>query len=97
MAPAELEALLRQHPSILDAGVTAAPSAKSGELPVAFLVPKPGLTIDEKKISEWVANQVAPYKKIAKIIAVSEIPKSPAGKILRRQLKERATKEILLA
>lgn len=93
VAPAELEALLRQHPTVMDVGVTAAPSVKHGELPVAFLVPKPGQKIDQTAVSQWVEKQVAPYKKLAKIVTVQEIPKSASGKILRRKLKDIA-KEI---
>lgn len=94
MAPAELEGILRQHPNILDVGVTGAPSVKYGELPVAFCVAKPGNTIDSAAVTEWVAKQVAPYKRLAKIITVKEVPKSSAGKILRRKLRDIVRNEI---
>jgi acyl-CoA synthetase (AMP-forming)/AMP-acid ligase II len=91
VAPAELEALLLSHPSIADAAVIAAPDEKAGEVPKAFVVLKPEANGNQisGEILEFVAARVAPYKRIRSVEFVSEIPKSPAGKILRRVLKER--------
>jgi acyl-CoA synthetase (AMP-forming)/AMP-acid ligase II len=91
VAPAELEALLLQHPAIADAAVIAAPDEKAGEVPKAFVVLKNDVYDDEpgQEIMDFVAARVAPYKRIRSVEFVSEIPKSPAGKILRRLLKER--------
>lgn len=87
VAPAELEALLLSHPSIADAAVIPSPDEKAGEIPKAFVVLKTEATAEE--IMNFVAGRVAPYKRIQRVEFVSEIPKSPAGKILRRVLKER--------
>ncbi|XP_014290779.1 uncharacterized protein [Halyomorpha halys] len=94
VAPAELEALLRQHPKVAEAGVTSAICPRSGELPIAFLVPVPGCSIDPEQVSSWMSDQVASYKRPAKLLVVNEIPKSPSGKILRRELKEIAKTEV---
>jgi acyl-CoA synthetase (AMP-forming)/AMP-acid ligase II len=93
VAPAELEALLLEHPSISDAVVIAAPDEKAGEVPKAFVVLKQEANGQEmsSEIMEFVAARVAPYKRIRSVEFVSEIPKSPAGKILRRVLKERSS------
>jgi acyl-CoA synthetase (AMP-forming)/AMP-acid ligase II len=90
VAPAELEAVLLMHPAIMDAAVVAAPDEKAGEVPKAFVVVKPDASGDEMsgEIMEFVAARVAPYKRIRSVEFVSEIPKSPAGKILRRVLKQ---------
>ena len=86
VAPAELEALLLTHPCIADAAVIPSPDEEAGEIPKAFVVLKGDITPEE--IMTWVAEQVAPHKKIRKLDIVDEIPKSASGKILRRVLVE---------
>jgi acyl-CoA synthetase (AMP-forming)/AMP-acid ligase II len=87
VAPAELEAVLMSHPAIADAAVVGSPDENAGEIPKAFVVSK-GDTSSED-IIQFVAARVAPYKRIRRIEFVEEIPKTPAGKILRRVLKDR--------
>ncbi|TMD62729.1 MAG: 4-coumarate--CoA ligase family protein, partial [Chloroflexi bacterium] len=87
VAPAELEGLLLKHPAVADAAVIPQPDAEAGEVPKAFVVMKGSATPEE--LMAYVNGQVAPFKKIRQLEVVSEIPKSPAGKILRRTLIER--------
>ena len=87
VAPAELEALLMEHPGVRDAAVIPKADLEAGEVPKAFVVPRePGLDLDA--VTAFIAERVAPYKKIRYIEAVEAIPKNPSGKILRRQLIE---------
>jgi acyl-CoA synthetase (AMP-forming)/AMP-acid ligase II len=87
VAPAELESLLMEHPGVRDAAVIPKADAEAGEVPKAFVVPRePGLDLNE--VLAFVAEKVAPYKKIRHIEIVEAIPKNPSGKILRRQLIE---------
>ena len=88
VAPAELEALLLTHPSVSDAAVTPVPDEEAGELPKAFVVLKPGQDSDEQDIMDFVAEKVAPHKKIRIVEFLDQIPKSASGKILRRVLIE---------
>ncbi|HWF74048.1 MAG TPA: 4-coumarate--CoA ligase family protein [Solirubrobacteraceae bacterium] len=88
VAPAELEALLITHPEIADCAVIGIPDEEAGELPKAFVVPV-GDTLDPDEITRYVADQVAPHKRIRAVEIVDAIPKSPSGKILRRLLRER--------
>ncbi|XP_044745483.1 4-coumarate--CoA ligase 3-like [Coccinella septempunctata] len=87
--PAELEAIIRSFPGVLEAAVIGIPHETSGEVPRAYVVPKSGEVINVKDLTEFVDDKVAKYKKLAGGIAlVSEIPKNASGKILRRVLKE---------
>jgi len=87
VAPAELEAVLVTHPAVGDAAVIPIPDEEAGEVPKAFVVPKADVTPEE--IMAFVAERVAPHKKVRLVEIVEEIPKSPSGKILRRVLIDR--------
>jgi acyl-CoA synthetase (AMP-forming)/AMP-acid ligase II len=82
VAPAELEALLATHPRVADAAVVGAPDPKRGEVPVAVVVPRGEL--DPDALMAWVAERVARHKRIRDVRLVDAIPRTPAGKILRR-------------
>ncbi len=84
--PAELEAILISHPAVADAAVIPVPDEEAGEVPKAFVVLTSEVSLDD--ITTYVAERVAPYKKIRQIEQVDEIPKSASGKILRRVLVE---------
>lgn len=92
VAPAELEALLLTHPCVADTAVIPSPDEEAGEVPKAFVVLKREAT--EEEIMEFVAERVAPYKKLRFIEFVEQIPKSASGKILRRVLKERERERV---
>ncbi|HET6670993.1 MAG TPA: 4-coumarate--CoA ligase family protein [Pyrinomonadaceae bacterium] len=87
VAPAELEAVLLSHPAVVDAGVIPSPDEEAGEVPKAFVVLKGKASAEE--LMDFVAQRVAPHKRIRLLEFVKEIPKSPAGKILRRLLVQR--------
>jgi acyl-CoA synthetase (AMP-forming)/AMP-acid ligase II len=89
VAPAELEDVVQTHPAVADAAVVGAPDERAGEIPLAYVVRRPGMALDAAELMEYVAARVAPHKKIRAVEFVAEIPKSPTGKILRRELKER--------
>lgn len=91
VAPAELEAVLLTHEGIADAAVIGVRNEAGEEVPKAFVTrrdTRPDLGSDE--VLEFVAARVAPYKKIRAVEFLDEIPKSPAGKILRKELRKRA-------
>jgi 4-coumarate--CoA ligase len=86
--PAELEALIVAHPKVADAAVIGVPDDEAGELPKAFVVVQPGAELTAEELQAYVAEHVAPYKRIRLVEFLSEIPKSPSGKILRRLLRQ---------
>ncbi len=85
--PAELEAVLVSHPRVRDAGVIAMRNEDGEEAPMGCVVCDGDVDADE--LISYVAERVAPYKKLRRIEFVDEIPKSASGKILRRVLRER--------
>jgi acyl-CoA synthetase (AMP-forming)/AMP-acid ligase II len=89
IAPAELEAVLLAHPAVADAAVVPIPHDEAGQVPKAFVVLKADATPEQ--IMGFVAERVAPYKKVRCLEVIDQIPKSPSGKILRRVLVERDT------
>ena len=94
--PAELENILKNHPKILDAGVVGVPDKKSGELPRAFVVLQPNETVTEKEVKDFVAKQVADYKRLdGGVEFIESIPKNATGKIMRRILKEKFLRKSL--
>ena len=93
VAPAELEAVLLEHPAVRDAAVIPTVLGSEGEVPKGVVVLKEDHCPTAEEILTFVAERVAPYKKVRALAFVGEIPKSPTGKILRRVLieRERAT------
>ena len=90
IAPADLEAVLVQHPDVADCAVIGVPDVECGELPKAFVVPRPGAAIDVASLDQFVSERVAGYKRIRFFETVKTIPRTPSGKILRRVLKQTA-------
>jgi len=87
VAPAELEALLTTHPAIADAAVIGRADERTGEAPVAFVVARGPLDADD--VRAWLAERVAPYKRLAAVHVVDDLPRTPSGKLLRRALVDR--------
>jgi acyl-CoA synthetase (AMP-forming)/AMP-acid ligase II len=85
VAPAEVEAVLRRHSAVSDAAVVGMPDPRAGELPVAFVSLRTPVTPDE--LIAFVAARVSIPKRIHDVRVVDQIPRSAAGKILRRALR----------
>jgi acyl-CoA synthetase (AMP-forming)/AMP-acid ligase II len=88
VAPAEIELVLCQHPAVRDAGVVGVPDAECGEAPIAFVALRAPVEPDE--LAEFAAARLARYKRPREIVVVDEVPRVVTGKLLRRDLSERA-------
>lgn len=87
VAPAEIEAVLHAHPAVIDCGVFGVPDPADGEAIVAAVaLSEP---VGETELAELVGGRLASYKRPHRVVVVSEIPRLPSGKLLRRVLKER--------
>jgi len=91
VAPAEVEALLLEHPAVRDCGVVGRADPAAGEIPVAFIVLREG-SVASRKLEEdlcrFVAERLTPYKQPRQIHFVEALPRTPSGKILRRELRK---------
>jgi acyl-CoA synthetase (AMP-forming)/AMP-acid ligase II len=84
VAPAELEAVLGEHPAVTECAVVGRPDERRGEVPIAFVVARG--EVDGDALMAWVAERVAAYKRLHEIHFVERLPRTPAGKVLRRKL-----------
>ncbi|MGI5455729.1 4-coumarate--CoA ligase family protein [Streptomyces sp. CA-249302] len=90
VAPAELEALLLTHPGIADAAVIGVYNEDNNEVPHAYVVRQPTATdLSEGEVMMYVAERVAPYKRVRQVTFIDGVPRAASGKILRRELRER--------
>jgi long-chain acyl-CoA synthetase len=91
VAPAEVESLLLEHPAVRDCGVVARPDADAGEIPCAFVVLREGFEPSDaldKELRNFVADRLAHHKQPREIRFVDAVPRTPSGKILRRELRK---------
>jgi acyl-CoA synthetase (AMP-forming)/AMP-acid ligase II len=91
VAPAEVEAVLLEHPAVRECGVVGRPDAAAGEIPVAFIALREGFSNCKKMEEElcgFVADRLTRYKQPRELHFVEVVPKTASGKILRRELRK---------
>jgi long-chain acyl-CoA synthetase len=91
VAPAEVEAVLLEHPAVRECGVVGRANAEAGEIPVAFVALREGFASGKKmeeELSAFVADRLTRYKQPREVHFVEVVPKTASGKILRRELRQ---------
>jgi acyl-CoA synthetase (AMP-forming)/AMP-acid ligase II len=88
VAPAELEAVLLGHPGVVDCAVFGVTDPQSGEVPVAAVQLQAGRQATPDELGRLVADSLASYKRLHRVVVVDAIPRLPSGKVLRRVLRD---------
>jgi benzoate-CoA ligase len=91
VSPAEVEAVLIEHPGVLEGAVVGASDAHGLIKPVAFAVPVPGGELDADEVLEFCRHRLAGFKRPRRVVVIDELPKTVTGKIQRAKLRELAT------
>ncbi|HWG95301.1 MAG TPA: AMP-binding protein [Mycobacteriales bacterium] len=91
--PRELEEILFAHPAVSSCAVVGQPDPAAGELPVAFVVLAPGAQLTAEELMAHVGERVTPYKRVRRVEFVDSIPVSAAGKVLKRELRDRLAQQ----
>ncbi len=88
VAPAEIEAVLHGHPAVIDCAVFGVPDERAGEVPVAAVHVTSGSDATAEDLERLVADTLATYKRVHRVVLVESIPRTPSGKVLRRTLRD---------
>ncbi len=88
VSPSEVEAVLHAHPDVVEAAVVGIPSANGGESVIAAVIMRPGAELDEVAMRTWCKERLAAYKVPRQIFAMTELPRSILGKVIRKQVRE---------
>ena len=87
IAPAEVEAVLQSHPAVEEAAVVGVPDVEWGQRVAAFVVVRPGASLSPDALTDFCRERLASFKKPELVRFVTELPKNPMGKILRKDLR----------
>ncbi|HEX4247854.1 MAG TPA: AMP-binding protein, partial [Pseudonocardia sp.] len=86
--PAEIENVIARHRAVADVAVIGVPHERWGETPKALVVPRPGARVDEAELLAFCRAQLAGYKCPTSVDTATQLPRNPAGKLLKRELRE---------
>ena len=90
VAPAEVEATIIEHPSVLEVAIVGEVDDRGITRPVAYVVAKPGVTVTEAEVIEHCRNRLAGFKRPSKVVVMEALPKTATGKIQRFKLRQPA-------
>ncbi|HSZ35900.1 MAG TPA: AMP-binding protein [Acidimicrobiales bacterium] len=88
VAPAEIEAVLHAHPGVVDCAVFGVADARAGEVPVAAVQLARDAEISSEELQQLVTETLAGYKRLHHVVIVDVVPRTPSGKVLRRNLRD---------
>lgn len=90
--PREIEEVLHQHPDVMEAAVVGVKDAARGEIPLAFVVPRPSTAVDAKQLQQFSMDRLARYKVPRRFHLLTELPRTGSGKTNRALLREEASR-----
>jgi long-chain acyl-CoA synthetase len=93
VASVEVENMLLEHPAIFECAVVGVPDDKWGERIHAVVSLHPDQKVSPEEIMDWCKDKIAGYKRPRSIDIITELPKSPVGKILKRELRDEYWKD----
>jgi acyl-CoA synthetase (AMP-forming)/AMP-acid ligase II len=91
--PAEIEAGILGHEAVAQVAVVGVPDERMGEVGVAFVVPRPGATVDPAELIAWCRERMANFKVPRRVYVVDDLPLNASGKVLKYELRQRAAAE----
>jgi long-chain acyl-CoA synthetase len=86
--PSDLEAILREHPDVVEAAVIGVASPRWGETPVACVVLAEGADVDAARLTAWANERLGKMQRIASTMIMSSLPRNGAGKVMKRELRD---------
>jgi len=84
----EVENAIYTHPDVEECVVVGSPDKEWGEKVIAYVIPRSGRQVDEKEMRQFLKSRLSPYKIPKEVYSVEDFPRSPAGKVLKRKLRE---------
>jgi acyl-CoA synthetase (AMP-forming)/AMP-acid ligase II len=87
IAGSEVERVLYEHDAVLEAAVVARPDERWGEVPVAYVVLRPGASVTADALVEHCRGQLARFKVPREVTFLDALPRNPSGKVLKRELR----------
>jgi len=90
IASLEVERVLYENAAVLECAVVGKPDARWGEVPVAFVALRPDATVTRNELIEHCRGQLARFKVPKDVVFVDALPRNPSGKVLKRELRDRA-------
>jgi acyl-CoA synthetase (AMP-forming)/AMP-acid ligase II len=97
IASPEVERVLYEHPAVLEAAVVGEPDERWGEVPVAFVVRRPGAEVDADQLREFCLGRLAKFKVPRRVEFIDALPRNPSGKVLKRELRPWAARALGIA
>jgi acyl-CoA synthetase (AMP-forming)/AMP-acid ligase II len=89
--PVDIESVMRHHPVVADVAVIGVPSEKWGETPLAVVVVAAGQAFDADALRAWTNERVGRQQRLHAVVARTELPRNPNGKVLKRELRMEMT------
>jgi acyl-CoA synthetase (AMP-forming)/AMP-acid ligase II len=92
--PAEIENMISDHPAVSQVSIVGVPDERMGEVGYAYIVVRPGQTVDAEELTAWCRERMANFKVPRHVQVINELPLNASGKVLKYELRERAVADL---